>query len=84
VAVGDLTGDGVADLVTANFRSASISVLVGDGRLGFRSGLQSPYPVAPGGASGVALGDLNGDGLIDVVVADPTGTVIVLTNQSPF
>ena len=84
VTVADLTGDGVADLVTANLRSASVSVLVGDGRLGFRSGLQSPYPVAPGSAAGVAVGDLNRDGLIDVVVADPTGTVIVLLNQSSF
>ena len=85
VAVGDLTGDGVADLVTANPRSVSVSVLVGDGIGGFRSGLQSPYPVGNGSPVGVAVGDLNGDGLLDVVVADAElGTVIVLLNQSSF
>lgn len=85
VAVGDLTGDGVADLVTANPRSVSVSVLAGDGIGGFRSGLQSPYPVGNGSPAGAAVGDLNGDGLLDVVVADAElGTVIVLLNQSSF
>ena len=85
VAVADLTGDGVADLVTANPRSVSVSILVGDGIGGFRSGLQSPYPVGNGSPAGVAVGDLNGDGLLDVVVADAElGTVIVLLNQSSF
>ncbi len=67
VAVGDLDGDGLPDLVTANANANTVSVLLGDGAGGFaaRSDFatgQSPWSVA--------IGDVNGDGRPDLAVAN--------------
>ncbi len=67
VGSGDVTGDGKADLVVADYGAATVSVLAGDGAGGFAA------PVAYGtGADphGVAVADLNGDGVDDVVVTN--------------
>ncbi len=66
IAIGDLSGDGRRDLVTAN--SATVSVLLnrGDGTFGARRDL-------PGGGDAVAIADLNGDGRRDVVVVRARG-----------
>jgi len=83
VAVGDLNGDGIADLVVANagtnYTGTTVSVLLGNGdgtfqpQMDFASGRQ---PRA------VAIGDFNGDGKPDLAVANgilnAPGTVSVL------
>ena len=68
-ALGDLNGDGRLDITTANEDSGNVSVLIGTGTGGFRS----VRSVNLGGArspQSLALGDLNGDALIDVVTAN--------------
>src|SRR5436309_2887837 len=67
VAIGDLNGDGKADLATANCHSNTVSVLLGNGDGSFRAHTDfetGSYPYS------VAMGDLNGDGKLDLVVAN--------------
>ena len=73
LAVGDVNGDGNADLVIANDSSNFISVLLGNGDGTFKANVDYP---SGGLAKSVALGDLNGDGALDMVIANfgpPTG-----------
>lgn len=83
VSIGDLNGDGRADLAVANFNSgnpSNVSVFRGNGcgtfqpRVNFGSG---------NGTAAVAIGDLNGDGRIDMAVANSVSpNVLVLQNTS--
>src|SRR5437588_868339 len=56
---------GILDIVTANF--GNVSVLLGDGSGGFTAGTAS---IGGGSGFSVALGDVNGDGKLDVVTAN--------------
>lgn len=79
VAVGDFNGDGFLDLAVANSstNSNNVSVLLGNGDGTFQS--QVVYWVG-NSPWAVAVGDFNGDGIPDLVVAnnDQVGSVSVL------
>ena len=75
VAAGDLNGDGKTDIVLANYRckgracvDGSVSVLLGNSDGSFQAA--NNYDSGAIDAMSLALGDLNGDGRLDVVVAD--------------
>jgi len=73
VRVGDLNGDGAPDLVVANYQvqfGGSVSVLPGRGDGTFAA--ETEYPTGWGPTT-VALGDLNGDGKLDVVTSNTYG-----------
>lgn len=69
VAVGDLNDDGLPDLVTANSSSDNISILFQD--VGMPGNFLEATDIAAGDyPSDVAIGDLDGDGLLDLAIAD--------------
>ncbi len=88
-AVGDFDGDGKLDLAVANYSNNNISVFWGNGDGTFQ---QPPLIVPSGGAlpNCVVVGDFNGDGKLDLAVAnsgnpnlippDPGNVAVLLGN----
>ncbi len=70
----DMNGDGISDVVTTNFESHNVTVLLGDGKGGFRPAPDSPFAAAAS-PFGLALGDVNGDGKPDAVVVHYSGHI---------
>ena len=83
IASGDLDGDGRSDVVAAVYGSDRVAVLRNSGSpsgLGFEDPWTVNVPAAP---EGVAVADLDGDGLPDIVVASAGGNAVsVVRNQS--
>src|SRR5262249_40522184 len=69
LAIGDFNGDGKPDLAVANFGSEDVSILLNTGTGSFIAAAD-PNLLAGSMSRSVALGDLNGDGNIDLAVGD--------------
>jgi hypothetical protein len=68
IAVADMNRDGHLDLVIANHQSPYVTILLGDGKGGFRPGPGSPIDVHSNPhPHGVAVGAFSGRGVPDVV-----------------
>ncbi len=75
----DLDNDGLLDLVSANYSSGTVSVLLGNGNLTFQEA--SSY-TSGSGPRDIAIADYNGDQYLDLAVANwSEGSISVLINN---
>ena len=79
LAMGDLNGDGKADLVIINNNSGTFSVLINKGDGTFLPKVD--YSESGGAGPRIAMGDLNGDGKADLVIANIGSTISVFMNK---
>src|SRR5262249_20328178 len=79
VAVADLDGDGLLDLVVANRGSNTLGLLRGNGNGTFATQLTFSAGLAP---AAVAIGDVNGNGTPDLIFVnhDDNNVTILLGN----
>lgn len=78
-AIGDLNGDGKADIAATHHDQNAMSIMIGDGRGGFVEGTDSPFDV---GVSlfHLAMAELNQDGKMDVVAASGDSIRVMLSD----
>jgi hypothetical protein len=73
IAIGDIDGDGVSDILTLNVYDGTVSLLKRSGTGASTTFAAQNVLAASLGAADFHVIDVNGDGAADVVVADPNG-----------
>jgi hypothetical protein len=77
VAIGDVNGDGIPDLVAASYPNNQVAVLLGNGDGTFQNPMY--YSVGSGQAPwSIVLADFDGDGNLDAATSNNSGDVSVL------
>jgi hypothetical protein len=86
IAVADLNHDHHPDLIVANFADGTLTVFLGDGKNRFAPAPGSPFACGPS-PNDIAVADLNGDGPLDLIVANtetPYITVLLGDGHGSF
>ncbi|MBF9239542.1 T9SS type A sorting domain-containing protein [Hymenobacter sp. BT683] len=84
LAIGDVNSDGRPDVVALNLTDGTVGVLLNSAAApGTFPKTATIYPAGGANSQGIALGDVNGDGRLDLVVGGGgSGSVGVLLNRS--
>jgi hypothetical protein len=90
VAIADVNADGIADLAIVNSPSSTsdrsgqdgLTILIGDGNGGFATKPGSPFATGRQ-PNMVAIGDIDANGVADVVVSNPDSDSIVIFTMHP-
>ena len=69
VRVADVNGDGKADIITTNLEGDNVTVLLGDGKGGFKQSVGSPFSCGDSPFN-FAIGDVNKDGKPDLAIVN--------------
>jgi hypothetical protein len=81
IRLADMNGDGFLDIVTANYNSNSVSVLLGNGDGTFQTA--RPYLAGTqAGTYALAIGDFYGDGFPSVAVGNPAANEVTILRNN--
>ena len=81
VAVGDINGDGYLDIITGNYGQQN-EVYLNDGTGHFDwSGSERPFGTGNDNTQSVAVGDVNGDGYLDIITGNYGQQNVVYLND---
>jgi hypothetical protein len=83
VKFGDVNNDGYPDIVIAYsvMEGQSVKLLINSGTGTFTDMTSADVPVVTGNAAALDLGDVNGDGYLDIVLANRDSQDILLVNN---
>ncbi|HEY5083636.1 MAG TPA: VCBS repeat-containing protein, partial [Rhizomicrobium sp.] len=75
--MGDFNGDKKLDLAVANYTDNTVTILLGNGDGTFTPSADSPVSVG-GAPDSVIAGDFNGDGRLDLAIANSTDNTLTI------
>src|SRR5262249_37882905 len=81
VTVADVNADGFLDLAVANFASANVSVLLGNGDGTFQTARHFSTVTGP---RSLAVADVNADGPLDLIALDGAARVLLGNGDGTF
>jgi hypothetical protein len=79
--VGNFNGDFNLDVAVVGFRSGDVSIMLGDGQGGLAPSTGSPFVTGGFHPGAAAAGDFNGDGKLDLAVANESGNVSIMAGD---